>query len=245
MPESSSNQPMLLNLLEGIAQTSQKPLIILKEIPQELEDLMRKFVSAGISESEELSSDEESQLNTLAAQNPESVKLLHALLHEVESIESLGTIPETILQAQLDKVLGKQKASSTAFSVRLKNGFISYGIKPTRRIMKSFDMARDAGDQCSILQHTQKLDHFEILVTVEAEANKSLALQLEFTFIAPSMRANPIEVVLTNRSTGNIVSEILQQKEIRFEKLEPGNYAIDFVTDEKVVDLFYMELKSD
>ena len=239
MAENSSNQAMLLNLFEEIAQASQNPLISPTEFPQELRDLMRKFVSVGIAESEE------SRLNTLAAQYPESVKLLHAILHETELIENLGPIPETILQEQLDKVLGKQKASSTAFSVRLRNGFISYGIKPTRRIMKSFDMARDAGDQCRILQHTQKLDHFEILVTVEAEANESLALQLEFTFITPSMRTNPIKVLLTNRSTGTIVSETLQQKVVRFEKLKPGNYVIDFVADEKVVDLFYMELQSD
>jgi hypothetical protein len=192
----------------------------------------------------------EDRLYQLLAEEPRGVYLLRSRLAAVERVELLGPVPESLIRSQLARIMGKDQLRPIDFTVEWRKGSLSYAGSRPARITKTFELARSAAESVTRLQHTQRLNHCEIIVTIETGSGESFSIALEFSFIDPQYSNQPLTLTLTSESGSIQVSKSVSGRPLRgevieFENMHADIYLLQIVAQSADIDQLRLELRLD
>ncbi|WP_417380095.1 hypothetical protein [Gimesia sp.] len=244
-PSSPSEESRFLELLEAIADENRDFNALKNNLPEELILLMNQFVQSSVFGTDDFTEADEKRLNELASQDPQSVRLLRSLIDAAEATENLGPVPDSIIQQQLEQILTIPKANPPAFTVISRQGFLEYGIKPSRGQVRSYDMARAPQEKTTQLRHTQRLKHLDLTVTIETGLNDALSIIIELSNIDPKYSSASIDVTLAGETTGTVSTIRIENNTVCFENLAPDRYSLEFAANQNNIDGFHLELRVD
>jgi hypothetical protein len=187
----------------------------------------------------------EEQLVPLIAQEPRGLLMLRALLRDVAAVEELGPVPAELMERQTRQLSRFSLPKPADFTVSLSKGQLRYTGRIPTRTTQSFQLARDANEGTTVLQHTQRLNHCEVEVTIEAAAHQTFSMVIHVTFIDPQFARQPLEVRLSDSTASVLHSQPVRNKSVEFENLPAGSYTLQILAAGNVMDQFEAELNLD
>lgn len=216
------------------------------DLSEELQTRLRQYALSTLDDAtpETETIELEEQLVKLISQEPRGLLMLRALLRDVAAVEELGPVPDELIARQRDKLLGAKPADIT---VSLSRGRLRYtGNLPTRMI-QSYELARDPneGEATTLLQHTQRLNHCEVKVTVETGTRQTFSIVLDFTYIDPQYGNEPLEVSVSDDAASVQQIQPVTHKSVEFENLPGGSYTVKIAAANHCIDQFRAELRLD
>jgi hypothetical protein len=234
----------LLALLDAASSQENPASDSFNDLSEELQTRLRQYALSTLDDSapEADTIELEEQLVPLISEAPRGLLMLRSLLNDVAAVEELGPVPDDLIARQRNRLLGVKPAH---FIVTLSKGRLRYtGSVPTR-MTQSFELARDPNEGTTLLQHTQRLNHCEVKVTIETGTRPTFSIVLDFTFIDPQYASRPLEVSVSDDADTVKQTRQVMNKSVEFEDLPGGSYTVQVTADQTVIDQFRAELRVD
>lgn len=242
----------LLELMEA-ASTKADPTESLEDVSPELSMIIDQYVMSLIGEFDSLpgeSSPEEfdKRFQQLLAAEPRGVFLLRARLAMAGRIAAQGPVSDDVIFEQMKRLKDRESRHKSDFAVLRRRGSLSYLGTAPARITQSFEMARSARENTTRLQHTQRLNHCEVMVTVETSSGNTFSMTLEFSYIDPQFQRSNLILHVAGESDSTALMKSLTEssgsvKIVEFEHLPADRYVIQILADTTLIDQFRAELK--
>ena len=217
------------------------------DLSEELQTPLRQYALSTLDDAtpETETIELEKQLVQLISQEPRGLLMLRALLRDVAAVEELGPVPDELIERQRNRLLRSIPPKPADFTVSLSKGRLRYtGTLPTR-ITQSYELARDPNEGSTRLQHTQRLNHCEVKVTVETGSRQTFSIVLEFTYIDPQFGNEPLEVSVSDDAASVQQIQPVTHKSVEFENLPGGSYTVKIAAANHCIDQFRAELRLD
>ena len=217
------------------------------DVSDELQTRLRQYALSTLDDAapENETINLEEQLVKLIAQEPRGLLMLRALLRDVVAVEELRPVPDELIERQRKPLQGNRAPKPADFTVSLSKGRLRYtGSLPTR-VTQSYELARGPSEGTTLLQHTQRLNHCEIKVSIETGSRQTLSIVLDFTYIDPRYASQPLEVSMSDDAATVRRTQAVANKSVEFENLPGGSYTVDIITAQTAIDQFRAELRLD
>ncbi len=237
----------LLALLDAASSPETPASDSFDDLSEELQTRLRQYALRTLDDAtpEDETINLEEQLVKLLAQEPRGLLMLRALLRDVAAVEELGPVPDELIERQRNRLLGNRPTKPADFTVSLSKGRLRYtGSLPTR-IAQSFELARDPNEGTTLLQHTQRLNHCEVKVTIETGTRQTFSIVLDFTYIDSQYASQPLQVSMLNDAATVQQTQTVSNKSVEFENLPGGSYTVDIIAAQTSIDQFRAELRLD
>ncbi|GEM_PF-1846077 len=235
----------LLTLLDASIVTKEPPAESFGDISDKLFTLAQQYALSTLADNETWSEAEEEQLAEAIAAEPRGLLLLKSLLKQVVTVDAMGVVPDSIIEKYRSEVLKSQAKQTVDFAVLLSKSSLRYAGKLPTRITTSFELARAPNEPTSLLQHTQRLNHCEVRVSIETGQQQSFTIVLEFSFLDLQFKDQALSVAVTNDATSTLLTQPLIDQTAEFGNLPAGKYTIQLMTNQTAIDEFRADLKSD
>lgn len=234
----------LLALLDAASSPETPTSDTFDDLSAELQTRLSQYVLSTLDDStpEADTIELEEQLVQLISEEPRGLLMLRSLLSNVAAVEELGPVPDELIARQRNKLLGVKPAD---FTVSLSKGRLRYSGSVPTRTTQSFELARDPNEGTTLLQHTQRLNHCEVKVTIETGTRQTFSIVLDFTFIDPQYAGQPLEVSVSDDAATVKQSQQVMNKSVEFEDLPGGSYTVQVTASKTVIDQFRAELRLD
>ena len=217
------------------------------DLSEDLQTRLRQYALSTLDDAmpEFETTDLEEELVQLISQQPRGLLMLRSLLKDVASVEELGPVPDELIERQRNRLLRFTPPKPADFTVSLSKGRLRYtGSVPTR-MTQSFELARDPNEGTTLLQHTQRLNHCEVKVTIETGTRQTFSIVLDFTYIDPQYANQPLEVSVSDDAATAQHTQPVTNKSAEFENLPGGSYTVQITAGKITIDEFRAELRLD
>jgi len=235
----------LLALWEATSSPDTPPSDSFADISDELHTQLHQYALSTLDSNGQFTEDDENELVKGLTQEPRGILLLRALLRDAAAVEDLGPVPDSIINQQRNRLLGLPQQKATDFMVALSKSGLRYTGERPQRIATSFEMARDPNEPKTLLQHTQRLNHCEIKVSIETGSRQTFSIVLDFTYLDPQYVGQPLQVSMSDDGATVQQTQTVSTKSVEFGNLPGGSYTVDIIAAQTTIDQFRAELRLD